>query len=144
MTIQEFYNKLIVINFDKLKEDAVLANKDVIVKLNQSQMHLGRTSLDQNIEPYYSDLYLKRKMKMPSYVAPPSVPDLYLTGEFYGEMDVIVDNGQYFITSFDSKNRFLSERYVDIFGLSKENIEEAKIPVTNTFLELIKKELFGL
>ena len=120
MTLREYYNKLQSIDLQKAKEDAVLANKDVIISLNQGQIRLGRTMKDENIEPYYSDLYLKRKLKMSSYVAPAGIPDLYLTGAFVGAMDVIVDNGEYFLTSWDEKNGFLTNRYADIFGLTND------------------------
>jgi hypothetical protein len=140
MTAHEFYIKIKSLELQKAKEDAVVANKDVIIKLNQGQLHLGRTFKDDNIEPKYSDLYLKRKLKMSSYIAEVGTPDLYVTGQFYSEMDVIVENGEYIITSFDEKMKWLT-KYDDIFGVNEDNLKQAQIPVTNTFLELITNQL---
>jgi hypothetical protein len=141
MTAHEYYNKIRSLGLKKLKEEAVIANKDAIVKLNQSQLHLGRTMKDDNIEPKYSEKYLKRKMRMSSYIAESGTPDLYVTGEFYSEMDVVVENGQYEIVSFDRKSEWLVPKYREIFGLSEESIIQAQIPVTNSFLESISNNL---
>jgi hypothetical protein len=140
MTAHEFYIKIKSLELQKAKEDAVVANKDVIIKLNQGQLHLGRTFKDDNIEPKYSDLYLKRKLKMSSYIAEVGTPDIYVTGQFYSEMDIIVENGEYIITSFDEKMKWLT-KYDDIFGVNGDNLKQAQIPITNTFLELITNQL---
>jgi hypothetical protein len=141
MTAHEFYNKIKSLDLQKLKEEAVIANKDAIVKLNQSQLHFGRTVKDEYIFPSYTSKYLKRKMRMSSYIAPTGTPDLYVTGEFYGEMDVVVENGQYEIISFDRKSEWLVPKYNDIFGLNEENISKAQIQVTNSFLSSISNNL---
>jgi hypothetical protein len=141
MTAHEFYIKIKSLELQELKELAVIENKDDLIKLNQLQLHFGRTDKDQNIEPKYSDLYLKRKMRMPSYIAEIGVPDLYVTGAFYGGMDIIVENGEYFIISWDDKSRFLTERYVDILGLNDESIQKGQVIVTKTFVNLISEKL---
>jgi hypothetical protein len=141
MNCHEFYIKIKSLDLLRLKEEAVLTNKKVIIKLNQSQLHFGRTIKDEYIFPSYSSAYLKRKMRMSSYIAPTGTPDLYVTGEFYSEMDVIVENGQYEIISFDRKSEWLVPKYNDIFGLDEENINKAQINVTNSFLELVRNQL---
>jgi hypothetical protein len=77
---------------------------------------------------------------MSSYIAPTGTPDLYVTGQFYNEMEVIVENGEYNIIDWDEKMKWLT-KYDDIFGISEENLKQAQISVTNTFLELIKNSL---
>ena len=143
MTLREFYNRIKSLELQTMKEEAVIENKDKIVILNQSQLHAGQTTKERNIRPKYTKSYLKRKNKLSSYEAPDGVPDLYLTGEFYNEMDVIVENEEYFITSFDEKNVWLSERYKDIFGLTKKSKEEATKLVSNTFLKKISYKLLN-
>ena len=141
MSLHEFYIKIKSLDLQKLKEDAVIKNKDEIVKLNQLQLRFGRTMKSEYIYPSYTSKYLKRKQKMSSYIAPTGTPDLYVSGEFYNEMDVMVENGKYDIVSFDRKSGWLVPWYNDIFGLSEESIEKAQIPVTNTFLEYISEQL---
>lgn len=141
MTLREFYNNIKSLDVEEIKEQAVMENKEVIIQLNKIQLRSGYTSEGKGIEPKYSDLYLKRKRKMSSYGAPDGTPDLFLNGDFQEQMDVVVENGQYDIISWDVKNGFLTDRYADIFGLTDKHINEAQIPVTNTFIELIKNRL---
>lgn len=143
MGLRDFYNKVKSLDIERMKEQAVEENKELIVKLNQSQLKLGRTSKDRNIEPRYSPAYLKRKQKLSSYIAPDGIPDLYLHGDFYGGMDVTVESGKYDIISWDDKSQFLHARYDDIFGLSDESIEKAKVIVTKRFCELVKDNLIS-
>lgn len=124
-----------------LKEQAVKEHSDEIVKLNQSQLRLGRTKDGKYIEPSYSKAYLKRKRKLSSYVAPDGIPDLFLHGDFYREMETIIEDNQYDVISWDEKSKWLLPKYDDIFGLTKENIETAKILCTNTFIKLLKDKL---
>jgi len=141
MKLRELYNKIMSVDIQALKEEAIQAHGDDIVRLNQSQLHVGRTSKGMYISPSYSKGYLKRKQKLNSYVAPSGVPDLYLHGGFYSEMETIVESGEYDIISWDEKSKWLLPRYDDIFGLTKENIEVAKVLCTNTFIKLLKDKL---
>lgn len=143
MGVRELYNKVKSLDIERCKEQAVEENKDLLVKLNQSQLRFGRTFKDRNIEPRYSAAYLKRKQKLSSYIAPDGIPDLYLHGDFYGGMDVAVESGEYDIISWDEKSQFLHARYDDLLGLTDENIEKAKVIVTKRFCELVKDNLMN-
>jgi hypothetical protein len=141
MSIHEYYIKIKSLELQKLKEEAVMANKEDIIKLNTGQLSFGKTSKDENIVPEYSDLYLKRKTKMSSYVAELGTPDLYVTGAFYAGFDLIVENGEYSLISWDPKNQWLAVRYNDIYGLDQDSIEKAQVFCTNTLLELVSTQL---
>ena len=95
MKLKELQNKIKAIDMQSLKEQAVKEHSDEIVKLNQSQLRLGRTKDGKYIEPSYSKAYLKRKRKLSSYVAPDGIPDLFLHGDFYREMETIIEDNQY-------------------------------------------------
>jgi hypothetical protein len=129
------------IDVEEVKREAVKAHDDDIVKLNQSQLRSGMTFDDKNIKPRYSDIYLKRKKKLSSYIAPTGTPDLFVTGQFYKEMETIVRDNEYMIVNWDEKMKWLGVRYDNIFGLSKENIDKIRPKVTATFVNLFKKRL---
>ena len=141
MTLREFHNNLFKIDPIPIKEQAVIDVKEQILQMNKTQLREGKNNKGRYIEPRYSDLYLKRKCKLSSYGAPNGVPDLYLHGDFQGEMDVIVENGQYDIISWDEKNAYLTERYANIFGLTKESKELITPVVTKRFIELYREQL---
>lgn len=128
-------------DIQSLKEQAVKEHADEIVKLNQAQLRVGRTKEGKYISPSYSKAYLKRKQKLSSYVAPNGIPDLFLHGNFYREMETIIEDGQYDVISWDEKSKWLHPKYDDIFGLTKESIEKIKPLVTNKLIELIKNKL---
>jgi len=143
MTLHEFYNKIKSLEIEKAKEDAVIENKEKIVNLNRAQLRLGLDNTDHLITPRYSEQYYKRKRKLTSYMASTGSPDLYLTGAFHKEMDVIVEDGKYEIISWDEKSGFLNARYDKIFGLIKENIEIAQVFVSRSFVNLLKDKLIN-
>ena len=143
MSVHEFYNKLLNLQLEKLKEKAVESNKDFIVALNQAQLHDGVTFKGDLIQPSYTLPYLKKKLKLSSYQAPAGTPDLYLNGDFYAGMDIdVIDrNGEYNIIDWDELAGFKTNRYTDLLGLSVDSVRMAQIPCTNTLIELIKNEL---
>ena len=142
MTIREFHNRLKALDIQYLKEEAVFRNRDELVRLNQSQLHLGETKTGDNISPSYRDRdYAEYKTMLSSYEAPNFVPDLFVTGEFYKGMDVEVSNNEYDIYSRDEKNDDLTLKYKDIFGLQDKNKEIAMQIVTKTFVNLISEKL---
>lgn len=141
MTLREFHSTLLKIDLVPIKEQAVIDVKERILQMNKTQLREGKNNKGRYIEPRYSDLYLKVKRKLSSYGAPNGVPDLYLHGSFQGEMDVIVENGQYDIISWDEKNAYLTERYANIFGLTKESKELITPVVTKRFIELYREQL---
>ena len=141
MTLREYYTKLKSIDLQRLKEEAVEACKKEIIEANQSQLREGKNANGQVMRPPYSEAYRKRKSRMSSYRAPYGIPDLYLTGEFQEAFDVIVDNGQYDIISWDEKTAFLQLMYDNIFGLSPENIDKIRLIVTSKLRELLNLRL---
>lgn len=141
MTIREYYNKMRNVDITRLKEEAVEACKDLIIRANQDQLREGQNAKGQLIRPAYSVPYMKKKRRMSSYHAPIGTPDLFLNGDFQGAMDVIVENGQYDIVSWDEKNVFLQLMYDDIFGLNDESRATVRPFVTRKFGELLKMKL---
>lgn len=141
MTVREYYNKLRGVDLNFLKEEAVLQSKEEIINANREQLREGRSATGQMIRPTYSPAYLRRKSRMSSYRAPNGVPDLFLHGNFQGEMDVVVESGEFDIVSWDEKNAFLHTMYDDLFGLTAESIEKVRRVVTERFSRLLKDKL---
>ena len=140
MTVKELLERVRAVNLETLKELAVEANSVEIARLNEAQMLQGLTAEGKPIRPKYTPAYLKRKQRKGGYSLD-GTPNLHDTGEFHKEMDTLAHSGEYFLTSFDEKVKFLPERYEKIFGLTAENIEKAKVSVTNTFVSLWRKEI---
>jgi hypothetical protein len=141
MTAREYYKKLRGVDLNYLKEEAVLQSKEEILAANREQLREGRSATGQLICPSYSPQYLRRKRRMSSYRAPGGTPDLFLRGDFQGEMDVIVESGGFDIVSWNEKNAFLQTMYDDLFGLTAESIEKVMRVVTKRFSGLLKDKL---
>jgi len=139
--IRELHKKMKSLDLEQLKEDAVLQSKDDIIRINQEQLRAGRSARDMIIRPSYTKQYLKLKQRMGSYHAPSGVPDLFLTGAFQGDMDVVVENGEYDIISWDDKNAYLQTMYDDLFGLTEKGRQEIMPIVTAKLMQLIKDKL---
>jgi len=74
----------VIDNLENIVLEAAMESKETIADLNTSQLEVGKTSEGNNIEPsYYSPAYAKLKKSM-GKKAPGSIPDLKLTGDFYG------------------------------------------------------------
>lgn len=141
MTVREYYTKLRSVDLNFLKEEAVLQSKEDIVAINREQLRAGKNAQGELIRPQYSLGYQRRKRRMSTYHAPLGTPDLFLTGDFQNEMDVVVENGEYDIISWDWKNAILQTMYDDLFGISGANIEKIRKIVTERFSKLLKDRL---
>lgn len=119
-------------NMAEWVELAVMDNEGQMLDLNRRQMLSGRMSDGKPIRPLYSKAYAKRKGF--------TTPDLYLKGDFQGDMALAVTGDQYEITSVDFKTPFLVARYGDgIFGI--EDKKKAQELNDKRFLELYKEWL---
>ena len=141
MTVRQYHRKLKGLDLNYLKEEAVLQSKEEIIEANREQLREGRSAKGQLIRPSYSMGYRSRKARMASYRAPFGTPDLFLTGAFQGDMDVVVENGEYDVISWDDKNAILQTMYDDLFGLTAESIEKVRKIVTERFTRLLKDKL---
>ena len=70
-----------------------------------------------------------------------AIRDAVLGAYVDGSLVVFVENGQYDIISWDEKNAYLTERYANIFGLTKESKELITPVVTKRFIELYREQL---
>jgi len=142
MTIREFHNKIKTLDIQYLKEQSVWLNRDEIIRLNQSQLHLGENASGGQLSPLYrSKIYAEFKASLSTYEAPNYVPDLYLTGNFYKSFNIDIGRNEYDIFSNDNKADDLMLKYKDIFGLTDKNKEIAMQLVTKTFVNLISDKL---
>jgi len=142
MTIREFHNKIKTLDIQYLKEQSVWLNRDEIIRLNQSQLHLGENAAGGQLSPIYrSKTYAEFKASLSTYEAPNYVPDLYLTGDFYKSFGIEIGRNEYNIFSNDNKADDLMLKYKDIFGLTDQNKEIAMQLVTKTFVNLISNKL---
>ncbi len=107
----------------------VIEHNERLIKLNKAQLKASKTAKGGELvnimtgSPFYSPSYAKKK----GY----KKPDLYDTGEFYREMDILVNEpNEYFLTSFSEKTRHLLKMYTDnIFGIQdKKKAQRIAVP----------------
>jgi hypothetical protein len=138
MNIRDLHRNLKMLDIERLSQDAVDYNKKLIIRLNKEQIDVGITSEGDLIMPDYQFGYALYKKSLSNYKAPYGTPNLEVTGEFKDGFDIeYPSDGEYDIYSRDVKNDILTDRYDDIFGLTKENLEIAKEAVTRKLKELI-------
>lgn len=93
-------------------------NQRTLVRMNTEQLMEGKDAEGGLLEPYKSNSYAERKLKL----NPLGVTDLKLTGKFHGGFFVNVDKFPAYVFSRDDKTRKLVGQYgSDIFGLDEEN-----------------------
>lgn len=140
MTVRELNNRLQVIDVDELCREAVTQNASKLVTMNKRQLEVGETITGGSIKPSYrSRLYAKYKQLEMGSQSPLGTPDLKLTGDFHKGFFLTVEDNEYFIESSDEKTGMLVDKYKDIFGLTTQNKDSAKVFVTRTFGDLFKK-----
>lgn len=139
MKLSEFNSKLQAIDMEELIRQAVISNESKLLDMNRRQMLSGERSDGDLISPdYFSLSYAFEKKKMGTK-APFGVPDLKYTGAFQRDMVLLVEGNEWEIGSTDDKTPELTRKYAKIFGLTKENTEQAKVINTATLGELFKK-----
>jgi hypothetical protein len=132
-TIKTLYQKLEALDTDQVIVNSLEQTKEEIANLNVEQMNKGFNSKGEKIGAYRNELYAEEKHRMnplPGF----GVPDLRLTGAFYGGTTVKVSGQTLMIDSSDSKSIELQEKYgKEIFGLSgvykREYLNESLGPV---------------
>lgn len=109
-------------NFQKLDTASVIhaslvETKDDFEKANKQQLRSGKTNTGEKIKPKYrSNKYARVKAEM-NPLPGAGVPDLFLTGEFYRQIDAEVGKDVIDVISKDEKGPELEEKYSNIFGL---------------------------
>jgi hypothetical protein len=109
------------LDVEAIAKESIHANQDAIVTMQAEQMRLGKKSTGDKIGYYRSVAYAQLKQSMGS-IAPFRVPDLLLTGAFYGGLKVNLSGDKLELTSADEKTPMLVARYgEDIFGLGEDS-----------------------
>lgn len=127
------------VKIENLVLEAVEANEQALTDLNREQMRRGMTAEGTAIVPDLRNKLYADAKKQAGGRAPFGTPDLYLTGSFQERMQMDVDSRSYEFGSTDEKADKLSEKYANIFGLTKENKDMAKVITTKTLGELWRK-----
>jgi RecB family endonuclease NucS len=133
LTIFELHRRIKGLDIEVLKEIAVEMNTDLIVKLQNIQLEQSKTSKGTPILPKYSEAYAIKKGF--------DDPDLFLTGKWRSEIEMIIESGEFDIVSFDEKSQWLVTRYENLLGLNQNSKDTARPFITGTFARLYKNEL---
>jgi hypothetical protein len=126
MNIDTYFVVPILVDMNNIISGAVIANEKDIIQMNKAQLAIGEDSEGESLGQYASFSYKNRWKPV----------DLFLTGEFWKELSVVVSPGNDFfqIIGFDEKTPDLIRRYgKNILGVNKVGIEE--VP------EIIKPEM---
>lgn len=123
--------------YDQTLQETIEETKGQIITYNQQQLYSGITSNGSKITPQYgTPSYAKIKYNdNPS--AGLGTPDLYLYGDFYNGMGVVVNQKSFVTSSSDSKAGKLELKYgSEIYGLDAQNS-------TSYSLESVRPILFA-
>lgn len=112
------------------------SNSEKMIDMNRSNMLESLNANDNSLMPSpLSPAYAKKTGKRK--------PNLFLTGEFQGEMFMTMPTEKdYIITSADPKVNFLVERYGKIFGVSPKNQPKAQEINDGAIIDDYLKEVF--
>lgn len=142
MDILELNKRLQNLDIDLLKEQSVRKSSREIIQFNQYQLRQGMTSDDKMIVPFYSKSWGTYKKTLSSYGLDGLKVNLFDTGMFQKNMYLIVDNGEYFVNSTDSKTRDLTDKYSSkIFGIGNKSKADLIPIVTKNLGEIFKKQV---
>jgi hypothetical protein len=115
------------LDVEAIAGESLRDSQDAIVTMQAEQMRLGKKSTGEKIGWYGSNAYAQFK-QLHGSIAPFRVPDLLLTGAFYGGLKVNLSGDKLEITSTDEKTPMLVKKYgEEIFGLmddSREMLQE--------------------
>ena len=135
-----FHNKVKAVDKELLIVRSIEENNRLFVQLNQAQLKKGITSKGTKIRPKYkSPRYAEIKNKQnpePGF----GTPDLFRTGEMFSQMDTVVFDKDYEITSFAPVIKELV-RFKDAFGLSPDSNKIAIPSTTKIFNEKYRKAI---
>lgn len=137
--LQQLNARLQKINLEELIRQAVISNDERLIEMNRSQMERGVRSDGDLIQPEYQSMGYAFFKRGQGTKAPMGVPDLKLTGAFHREMVLVVEGDEYEFGSTDEKTGMLTEKYDKIFGLTKENQQEAVRINTEKLGQLFRK-----
>ena len=151
--IVETYNRLKSIDIWAECLDILVLHADEIVQLNKDQLWDGKTSENVDISPnYLNDPYFKSKghaldyAKWKAKITPNSkrgfkVPNFYITGKLVYNTLKAYRTKDYFEITAQGEATNIDQKYKDIYGLTKENIEFIKNKVLPELQTRIRKKL---
>ena len=108
--------------YDDTLQETIEETKGQIVSYNQTQLYSGFTAAGTKVQPdYRTDDYAKIKFQ-DNPTAGLGTPDLYLYGDFYNGIGVVVNKKSFVTSSNDSKAARLELKYgSEIYGLDAQN-----------------------
>ena len=142
----------LVRNVGKLRRGQILRSilkdeltQDFIIDLQQKQLRSGKDGRGELITPeYISPDYARAKQFIPGRIAPEGTPDLFLTGNFFDTIDVII--GQTFVEIIANTTiygRDFKDIYgFDILGLNDESLQKLINFIKPEFIEEVKRRLW--
>lgn len=94
-----------------------------ILAFNRGQLYDGKDNTGSLISPMYAEERYAIVKEEENPVPGLGIPDLFVTGDFYNGMGVVVNSSQYnfTISSRDIKAPKLELKYKNIYGLDPEN-----------------------
>lgn len=131
-------------NLPALLEDIVRDKEDVIVSAIADNQLYGRgiTGSGQKIMDYapYAPRTMRAKKKKGQPTTRVTLRD---TGEFHRSMFLVVDSEGFYITSDDSKTKFLTDKYGDkIFRLTDKNLTRIiRSHIRKEFIKRLKRAI---
>lgn len=130
-----FIEPFLKVDFNKIVEESLKLNDDLLVILNQKQLMEGKDSEGNDLRPYYSeDPYFKTPEAAQKYIAwkqkitpnskrNPDAPNLFINGYFHGSIFPVIGDKSFFNDSQVSLGKDLISRYPKALGANEESLE---------------------
>lgn len=142
----------LVRNVGKLQRNEILRDiltdtltQDFIIDLQQKQLRSGKDGRGELITPEYrSPDYARAKQSTPGRIAPEGTPDLFVTGNFFDTIDLVI--GQTFVelianTTIYGKD-FKDIYGFDILGLNEESLQKLINFIRPEFIRETKRRIW--
>ena len=132
----EDYEKYVRDFIDKVPNlvfDVIFDNDAFVIDLNRQQLMEGKTHLNEDVRPYYSedtyfkkpgasDRYIEWKQRItPNPKRNPDAPNLFIDGTFHKTFKLDIESDSIIIYSDDQQ---IARKFDNIFGLTDDNIAE--------------------
>lgn len=136
-TVNSFKSRVQSLDIGLVAYQSVDETKDLITGIQRQQMFHGLNAKGEKIGRYRNSKYARVKNEM-NPLPGVGIPDLKVTGAFYGGFKTVVTPQVFITTSSDGKNAELTEKY-DPFGLNMESKSEYSKELKPIFVKNVKQ-----
>jgi hypothetical protein len=121
--------------------ESAMEVKETIADLQVSQLVEGKTEKNTSIQPKYQSKVYAQMKKAIGAKPRLGTPDLKVTGDFHSGIYAKVEKDYIVTDSTDSKTGKLTDKYPDIWGLTKRNQAELNKEIKPVLQKRLRNEI---